>query len=401
MIQTQKNIDTVAEELFTGLLRESGMPVTGEEARAAWDGIVADADCKITNNSAWSPFWRLVTAIATAPCLWLVKLLVKDALPNVFLRFAKGAWLDIFAWGVDLSRKQARAAGGTIVFTRSHASGELEIPAGVSIETLPMNGKVYRVVTVTPMTISQGSRSAAVPVQAEQKGAAYNLGPGYYSILSKPVPGIASVRNEADWLHSPGADEEGNEPLRLRCRNQFAAVGQYHHDAGYKAIIGEFAAIRLDYLFFEKEAPRGPGTANCHIMIDSGVPPQTLIDAMNSHIRESGNHGHGDDMRCMAITGKPFDLSATVYAALDATDAERAALLLEVENRVRCAFRENQDYAVTQVMPLSRFSFSQLDRELHAALPALRSIVFDHEDIVSQLTLPVLHTLAVLPGQGA
>ncbi len=394
------DIDSVAEQTFTAMLIDAGMPVTADAMRAEWDKIVDEQDCKITNNSAWSPFWRLISAIVTQPALWLVKVLVAYALPNVFLRFAKGAWLDIFAWGVDVTRKGAQAAAGNIVFSRGSAAGDLEIPAGTQVESPPLNGLVYRVMTTMAVTIPQGQLGIAVPVRAEGEGAAYNLGPGYYSILTKPVPGVVSVRNEADWLISPGADMETDEALRLRCRNQFAAVGQFHHDAGYKAIIGEFASIRLDYLFFEKEAPRGPGTANCHIMIDSGIPPQTLIDSINTHIIESGNHGHGDDMRCMAITEDPLDLSAVVYAALDATEQERTDLLTDAENRIRCAFRQNQDFGVTQVLPLSRFSFSQLDKELHADLPNLRSIVFDREDIVSQLSLPTLAGLNLTPGAG-
>jgi uncharacterized phage protein gp47/JayE len=388
----------IATELFTTMLRESGMPVTANEMQTEWDAINTAQGGLITNNSAWSPFWRLISAIVTAPALWLVKLLVGTALPNTFLRFASGAWLDIFAWGVDVLRKQATTAQGVVRFTRSAAVGALTIPAGTVVESPALDGMTYTVATIAEAVIPEGELSLDVPVQAEQAGTAYNLGPGYYSILSKSVPGIVSVTNLADWLTSPGANIEEDDALRLRARNQFAAVGQYHHDAAYKALIAEYAGIRIDYLFFEKDGPRGPGTANCHIMIESGVPPQELIDSINAHIEDSGNHGHGDDMLCMAIAPLPVDLAVAVFPVASASEDRAGALLQAVEDRIRCAFRENTDFTVTRALPLSRFSFSRLGEELHAALPDLRSVEFGREDIVAYLQLPTLGTLTVARG---
>ena len=251
-------------------------------------------------------------------------------------------------------------------------------------------------------------------VQAEATGSAYNLGPGYYSILPKPVPGIASVTNADDWLTTEGADEESDEALRLRSRNQFAAVGQYHHDAAYRAMIAAFAGIRVDYIFFEKDAPRGPGTANAHIMTESGVPPQELVEAINTFVQTSGNHGHGDDLQCFAITTTPVELRVTVYPPVGMDAARAEALRLGVQNRVRCAFRENTDFTLTRVLPLTRFSFSTLSQELHAQLPDLRSVEFTRPaaagettenefvwvDIVPARALPVLASLEVVLGAG-
>lgn len=387
-----------ATELFTGMLRESGMPVTSEEMQTEWEAINAAQGSQITNDSAWSPFWRLISAIVTRPAQWLVSLLVMSVLPNTFLRYASGTWLDVYAWGVDVVRKAAASALGTVTFTRASASGSLVVPAGTVIESPSLNGVVYRVLTTAEAVIPEGQLSAAVAVQAEQAGEAYNLGPGYYSILAKPVPGVVSVANGLDWLSTPGADVEDDEALRLRCRNQFAAVGQYHHDAAYKAIISEFSGIRIDYIFFEKGGPRGPGTANCHIMVESGIPPQELIDSINAHIKDSGEHGHGDDLLCMAISPMPVNLTVTVYPVVSTGTVRREAVRQAVEDRVRCAFRENSDFQVTRVMPLSRLSLSRLAEELHADLPDLRSVEFSRGDIVALLELPVLASLTVSLG---
>lgn len=61
---------------------------------------------------------------------------------------------------------------------------------------------------------------------------------------------------------------------------------------------------------------------------------------------------------------------------------------------------KNLDVDVTRTLPRSRFSFSQLDHELHAMFPDLRSVEFSLQDIVSELSLPTLRSLTVRLGDG-
>lgn len=416
MAQTPQSPQT--RELFTHMLREAGMPVTTKDMQQQWDSINTAQGSRITNNSAWSPFWRLISAIVTAPAQWLVNLLVEYALPNTFLRFSGGVWLDVFAWGVDVQRKQATPARGVLTFMRENSTGALTIPEGFAVFTPDIDGSVYTVFTLAEATIAEGALSVEVPVQAEQSGEGYNLGPGYYSVLSVPIAGLR-VSNGPHWLTQAGSDTENDEALRLRTRNQFAAVGQYHHDAAYKALIAAaFPAIRIDHLFFVKDGPRGPGTANCYLMLESGLPPDTLVAEVNAYIRESGNHGHGDDLVCMSIIPRPVRLVATVFAHSTVSALQAEQVRGDVENRIRAAFRENTDYTVTKTLPLSRFSFSRLSEELHQQLSALLSVTFAwvdadgpdevdeaHEagstDIVSYFQLPVLDTLTVNLADGA
>ncbi|MCJ2164662.1 MULTISPECIES: baseplate J/gp47 family protein [unclassified Pseudodesulfovibrio] len=386
----------MSQELFESMLAEAGIPTTEADMTARWKQINEDEGSLITNDSKWSPFWKLITAIVTTPCKLLVSLLVKTALPNLFLKYASGAWLDVYAWGVDLTRKASTKAVGNVTFARPTAAGELTVPSGTVIESPTLDGYVYRVTVTADTTCPDGSLTFTAPVEAEQAGSAYNLGPGYYSILAAPIPGIASVTNLSDWLTTPGADEESNEELRLRGQNQFSAVGQYHHDAAYKACIAEYAGIRTDYLYFEHNAPRGPGTANCFIMIATGAPPQEFVDNINTYVRDSGNHGHGDDMVCFPMPETAYDLSVTVYPVPNLDTDKQASLLRSVEDMVRCAFRENTDFTMTLTWPYGRFSLSQLDKDLHASLPNLLSVEFDRAgDIVSEMDLPVLGTLTV------
>jgi hypothetical protein len=103
-----------------------------------------------------------------------------------------------------------------------------------------------------------GRLQQSVKVQAQQVGSGYNLAPGYYAILPEPVTGIVQVVNTDGWMSAPGADPEPDEQLRLRTRNQFSAVNQWHTDAVYRAMIAAFPGVRPDGVYFRHDAPR-PG----------------------------------------------------------------------------------------------------------------------------------------------
>ncbi|WP_317187025.1 hypothetical protein [Salmonella enterica] len=53
-----------------------------------------------------------------------------------------------------------------------------------------------------------------------------------------PVSAVRSATNViALPLTVPGADEESDDELRERCRNQFNLVGNYHTDAVYRSMM--------------------------------------------------------------------------------------------------------------------------------------------------------------------
>ncbi|MDC9591788.1 hypothetical protein PSI23_21535, partial [Xenorhabdus sp. XENO-10] len=67
----------------------------------------------------------------------------------------------------------------------------------------------------------------------------------------------------------------------------------------------------------------------------------------------------------------------------------------DVENLIRCAFRENSQYPVKKTWPYSRFSFSSLGREIHREFSEIESLTFSRGDILSDLSVPRLKTLSV------
>lgn len=388
--------DTPPKPDYMQILQDEGMPVTQDEINAEFQQDV-DEQGLITNTSSMSPFWRLITGIVTKPVQWLWNALANNVLANLFVATATGIFLDLHAWQVNLSRKPATTAEGVITFYKADVNTPVTVKAGTIIQTERINGSVYQLSVVDDYAIPTGTAAVDIPVVAVQAGEAWNLAPGYYRILPVAVAGIASVRNNDDWLSSPGADQESDDDLRARVRNQFNVVGNYHIDAVYRAMISSVAGLSVDRIFFLHDAPRGPGTANAYLLLDTGVASQPFIDKVNDYINQQGNHGHGDDMQCFPMQETFHDLDVVVYvpanANLSATD--RDTLKRNVEDMVRCAFRENDDYDVQKTWPNDRFSFSRLAEELHDTFTIIKSLHFSLDDITSGLDVPRLGTLTV------
>ncbi|EMC2736632.1 baseplate J/gp47 family protein [Citrobacter amalonaticus] len=381
---------------FEEVVKDSGMPVTEAEVRERFNAIAADEGI-ITNTSRMSPFWRLITAIVTAPVMWLKDVLVLTVLANMFVATASGSMLRLLAWAVNVTAKPASAAQGVIRFFKEDAKAVVTVKAGTVIQTERINGRVYELATTEDVVIASGAASALLPVKATGTGGAYNLAPGYYRILPVAVSGISHVASEENWLTVPGADEESDDELRERCRNQFNLVGNYHTDAVYRSMIASVAGLSIDRIFFEHEAPRGPGTANAFLLLDSGVASAPFVDAVNDYINTLGHHGHGDDMQCYPMPETLHDLAVTVYVKNlnNFSDEEVKTLKGGIENMIRCAFRENADYDVRKTWPYSRFSFSQLGREIHKTFAQTESLTFSLGDITSELSVPRLKSLTV------
>ena len=383
-------------EDFKQMLAETGLPVEETQIRQKFEELTAQENI-ITNTSKMSPFWRLITAIAVKPVKWLTDHLIGEILPNLFVKTAKEKWLQLHAWAVGIDFKQATKAEGVIQFTKESDITELTIKAGTVVQTERINDVIFRLVVTVDTAIPKGVLTALVPVVAENAGADYNLAAGYYRILPESIAGIRSVENKDDWLTTPGSDRETNEELRERYRTQFSSVGQHHIDSVYKGMIAQVAGLSVDRIYFKHDAPRGPGTANAYLLLDTGVISQPFIDKVNHYVQTKGNHGHGDDLICFAMPETQHVITCGVYFRPSQAIGEtrKAEIVQAVENMIRCAFRENNNYTVTKTYPFSRFSWSKLGEEIHDRFNEIDSIVWGQTDIQSDLSIPRISRLTV------
>lgn len=383
---------------FKQALADSGIPTTEAALKAAWESEVTAQGSKLANTSAYSPFWRVITALVTKPVLWLLTFVSDTVLPNFFVKTAEKAWLDMLAWAVNVERKAPTKAIGTLLFSRATTAGEFEVPIGTRVQSASINGNVYELVTTAAASFVEGESQLQIPATAVEAGSGYNLAPGYYAILPVPVPGVVQVVNLDGWLVAPGSDSEPDDELRLRVRNQFSAVNQWHTDAVYRALIAAFPGVSANGVFFEHGAPRGPGSANAYVLFEADVPADIYLQQINAKIMDEGNHGHGDDMLVMVMPETQHDVSLQVWPVANLTPAQRNGLQTDIGLFIRAAFRESTglDYAPTLTWPQSRFSFSRLTEELHEQFPGIDSLKFNNDDILSNLDIPRLQTLQVV-----
>lgn len=393
--------DETANIDFKRIVENAGIPTTEEGWKALFKADVEAEGSIIANDSPFSPFWRVITAIVAKPANWIVnKVLIEKILPNLFLKTATdSAFIEAKAWEHDLTRKSEERAQGKVCFYRAAQAGpSLLISAGTVVQTDAINGTVYRVLTIDDVILPENQGSILVPVIAEFAGAAYNLGAGYYHILPESVTGIGNALNDDQWLDVLGADAETNEELKLRTRNAFTAAAPWHIDAVYRAMLTERSGLDTDNIYFEHDAPRGPGTANAFILLDTGEPSQVLIDDLNDYVMAKGYHGHGDDLLVLPMPGVDMAVAVTIYPHTYLLDSEVTALLNDVENFIRSAFRENTDYLVTRTKPQTRFSFSRLGQELHREFEGIDSLKWGQGDITSENDVPRLASLTVTNG---
>lgn len=381
------------KKMFEKILHDNGVPVDENAVRTKFNELVKNEGF-ITNTSKHSPFWRLVSAIVIQPYIWIKNAFIETVLMNMFLMTATGKFLDLFANAVNLERKPATLAAGEILFTKANKNQSVVVPAGTLISSPDINGVTYQLKTVQEYSIPAGVESARIYVIATLPGENYNLAAGYYRFLVEPIDGV-TVTNDDNWLISPGANIESDDDLRDRTKNQYNFVGHYHTDAVYRGIVTTITGISTRQVFFVHDAPRGPGTANLYLLLNDGVDSAYFIDRVNSHIMGQGYRGHGDDLRCFAIPDKKIDVSVTVYFEREQQPVDVDQYLLNVEHFIRCAFRQNNDYNVTQVNAYSRFSISKLNEEMHEQFSELHSVVFNIDDIVSELEVPRLRNLNV------
>lgn len=371
------------EQDFKQVLQDAGIPTTELELQKQWEDILKEQGFEINNQSPFSPFWRLQTALVGKPAMQLIDALTTEIMPSTFVLLAKSKALDLKGQGRNTERLPAVKTQGNIVFTRLDSTSELIIPMGTVIQSAPVNGIVYQLTTLFAATFNVGEPQVTALCET---GSAFNLGGGYYNKLLNPIEGV-SVSNATDWLVSAGQDIESDDNYRLRIRDKFATLGNYHVDAVYRGIISEFPGIQSDNVVFEHTAPRGAGSANAYVFLEVGQISQSVIDEINNHIA-SGYHGHGDDLLVFAMPTQAQTIAIELWQKPNTSDIGNA-----VKQFIGAAFRENSAYTATLCQPNSTFSFSLLAAELHAQFPEIKTLNFTNADINTGVWLPVINVI--------
>jgi uncharacterized phage protein gp47/JayE len=380
---------------FEKVLKDNGVPTTEAEITVKFREMLDESGLTIKNNSDYSPFWRFINGAATKPVLWLVQLLIKTVMPQFFLKTVGESFIELWGDSYNCPRKQSQFLKGRVVFTRTDTTGAFTVPAGTVVYTDLINNTIYRVFTDIDAVFKDGEVGLIVSVTSESAATAYNLEAGYFSKCD--LDGV-SVTNPNDWIDQVGADVEEIEAYRARIRNAFNTLSHYHTDGVYKFLISSWVGVQADKIWFQHDAPRGPGTANAYLLFDLNAPAQSYLETINRQISTEGYHGHGDDVVAYNMPETEHDLITTLYFSDTLLSEEKAAKKIEVYNVIYAAFRGNAAYDVTKTAPFSRFSFTTLAGEIYDLVDGIEDIEFNLSGIVSEMSIPVLSSLSVVEG---
>ena len=384
----------MADVDFKQILDDAGLPTTEAQLQAQWEAELVAQGNPISNSSQWSPFRKLIDAMVVKPALQVIDAMVNTTLPNQFLVTSSGEMLELKAQELNVTKNPANVAQGLLTLLRDDAGVSLTIPAGKIVQTPLINGVRYQLVITQDAVFLPGVSTLLVSAEATEVGAIYNLPDNYYNTFAEPIDGV-SVTNAENWLTTPGQDEETEADFKLRCINQFNLVGEYHTDAVYRGMLADKFDIRTEDIYFQHDAPRGPGTANGFILLPVGTASTQQLVAINQYITDQGNHGHGDDLIIYAMPETTHDISVDIWTNASLTVAQKALLTTNVETYIRAAFRENVLYSPTTTHPLSVFSFSRLSQELHDQFSNIERLVFANSDIANSLNIARINTLTV------
>jgi uncharacterized phage protein gp47/JayE len=287
-----------------------------------------------TNFNPSAAIRNLLEVIA-APIAELYQL-VQTVTSQAWIQTATGEWLDLKTQEVGIVRNPAVKAQIYLTFSKnSPAAQNITIPANTICKTLKdAQGQEFRFYTMEEGILEQGQSEAVVLSEAEEAGAAYNVGPETITKIVTAVSGIDAVTNidiseHQGYLKREGSDPESDEQLRQRAIGVWETLGLGGDRTAYQtwalSVPGVVAATVLD------DFPFGPGTVGVVIVGADGAPTPQLLNEVYQYIKI--RKPLTADVRILGpeITSVDLSLEVTRFANADPQTIE-ADILAAVEN---------------------------------------------------------------------
>ncbi|SFB95903.1 Uncharacterized phage protein gp47/JayE [Brevinema andersonii] len=239
---------------------------------------------QITNYHTGGVFRLFIETVAAF--IFHIYTALNSMLPNIFTQTASGSWLDRNAEQLGLSRTQAKAAEGLVIFSRKDTNGNITIAKDKVVATkTDAQGCVFRYRVKETFILEDGSASISVPVLAENSGSAYNVLANQITEIVTPIPGIDSVSNNSDWLTVIGLDSESDESLRARCLAKWEGLSGADASA-YVAWARQIPGVEN---VMPISTARGLGTVDVVITGTGNIRPSEAIIAEAQKIIDANN----------------------------------------------------------------------------------------------------------------
>lgn len=200
---------------------------------------------------------------------WMARQLFPDTSEGEYL--ARHAAI----WGV--TRTPAAAAAGNVTFTGTTG---VVIPAGTELQR--SDGALYT--TDAEATLASGTITTAVT--AETAGAAGNAAIGTTLTLLSPIAGVNATATVASGGLASGADEEGDDALRIRLLAVIRAPAHGGNKADYERWALEVPGVTRAWVY---PLEGGAGTVTVRFVRDddaSLIPDAGEVTAVQDYIND-------------------------------------------------------------------------------------------------------------------
>jgi phage-related baseplate assembly protein len=274
---------------------------------------------------SWGPtnVARYLTEAAATVLADLAELITSIARGG-YLDHAEKAWLDLLAKSVYWeTRKSAVSTRGLVRIEDYGAQGPHEYRAGTLWVGTRDGRRRFRNVELVTVPLA-GSVDATF--EADTSGADWNVAAGVLTEVLAPGGTGLRVSNPATasgtWITQQGADIEGDEAFRQRCRDKWATLGSGAHAAAYRyhaaSASPEVTRVRLT------EDRR---TGRVTVVVASGSGPISAEALMTVAARLDRARPLCVEVALIAASGASTPVKATLFLAAGtvATDVEAGA----------------------------------------------------------------------------
>lgn len=248
----------------------------------------------------------------------LLNIAVKRNLP----RYAEGEYLDsVCEYFFGVERQSAAPASAIFRFSVGEAlESAIIIPEGTEITT---DGTVV-FATNEEAEIAAGETYVDVEAECETEGTIGNgFAIGEINTLVSDIPFVESVQNTT--ASANGADEETDDELYQRGRESYEGYSTAGTAGAYLYHIKEHNAEIKDAVVYELD----PGQVGATILMDSGIPSETVVSEMQDYLRSDEIRPLGDEVIVSAPTGVSFGVELTWYGPAGSETAEAVAEAVE------------------------------------------------------------------------
>ena len=189
---------------------------------------------------------------------------------SAFVDTSTGSSLDHVAALLGLDRKDAKFAGGEVLFRRTTpAEGDITIPAGTLVST--DQGQNFE--TTDKRILRKGQLSVTAAIRAQVEGPAGKVEAGTIKNINRPIFGIESATNEAATFFAN--EKETDEELRRRIKGTLERAGKATLDSIKFSLIEEIPGINEGNVQVTETADT-PGRVEVKFGLGSTVDPDLV-----------------------------------------------------------------------------------------------------------------------------